>query len=375
MTIKRQLFISNIIMFVATLLATGLIGRLIIFAISGDFFFDGPPERTGFAQRSENSKIELAMSFLVLIFFAVMVSIVSNIISYSITKKITKHLDPLFEGVKQIHNNNLSYRIGYRINNEFRQVCDAFDEMTGKLHEYALQRQKDDENRRELLAGISHDLRTPLTSIRGYIEGLESGVASSPEIRANYWDTVKIKIADLEHIIDQLFLFSKLDMNNLPLEFRQIDIMEAVSDIVEESAAEYAMRGLTIRMEEMPTDASVSADPIWLRNVIINIMENSVKYKNREQGEFVIQAGLTSNSVVLRFIDDGPGVSPEAIPQLFDVFYRADPSRNKKGSGLGLAISAKVIERMGGSIHAELPVQGGLAIVIILPLLQKEAVL
>jgi signal transduction histidine kinase len=106
-----------------------------------------------------------------------------------------------------------------------------------------------------------------------------------------------------------------------------------------------------------------------MRNVICNILENSAQYKAKERGNIEISAAAVNNTVLLRFADDGPGVKHEALENLFNVFYRADPSRNTKGSGLGLAISAKIIERMGGSIHAELPAAGGLAVVITLPLL------
>ena len=161
-------------------------------------------------------------------------------------------------------------------------------------------------------------------------------------------------------------------MNEFPINLRTADIALAISDMIEDSIPEYAARGLDIKIGEMPKKIFVSADVLLLRNVIINILENSVKYKVKEQGQIEISATIVNNDVLLRFADDGPGVQANMLPKLFDVFYRADPSRNKKGSGLGLAINAKIIERMGGNIYAELPSTGGLAIVIKLPLLQGE---
>jgi signal transduction histidine kinase len=117
----------------------------------------------------------------------------------------------------------------------------------------------------------------------------------------------------------------------------------------------------------------VNADYLQLRTVIINILENSVKYKTADNGTLRVNCGVIGDTVEITLTDDGPGVPPEALDKLFDVFYRADPSRNneKKGSGLGLAIAEKTIRHMGGTIHAELPVQGGLAIVIRLPKEEK----
>ena len=107
--------------------------------------------------------------------------------------------------------------------------------------------------------------------------------------------------------------------------------------------------------------------------MIINILENAVKYKTAEVGHVTITCAepAENNEVEIRLADDGPGVPPASLEKLFDVFYRADPSRNKKGSGLGLAISAKIIAKMGGTIRAELPASGGLAIVIVLPLIRQ----
>jgi signal transduction histidine kinase len=244
--------------------------------------------------------------------------------------------------------------------------------MAAELEESTAQRQKDEVSRRTLFAGISHDLCTPLTSIKAYLEGLETGVASTPEMREKYLTKIKNKTADMEHILRQLFLFSKLDMDELPLAMQRVDIFLAISEMIEEVIPEYVLRALTIHLAENHKNVFVLADTIWLRNVVINILENSVRYKTKDQGAIEITASVVDNNAVLCFTDDGPGVPVEALPKLFDVFYRVDPSRSKKGSGLGLAISAKIIGRMGGTVHAEIPSSGGLSVIIELPVLPEE---
>jgi signal transduction histidine kinase len=288
------------------------------------------------------------------------------------TKKIVKPLEPLSKGVRQIYNNNFSFRIDYQNEDEFRPVCDAFNEMAEKLEKSAAQDKKNEVSRRELIAGISHDLRTPLTSIKGCIEGLETGVASTPEMREKYLNIIKNKTSNLEHIIEQLFLFSKLDMEEFPLSMRRVDITLAVSDMIEDLLSEYEKRGLFIRLKEMPKNIYVNADVLIFRNVIINILENSVKYKTMEHGQMEIDIKQIDDYVLLHMTDNGPGVNAYMLPKLFDVFYRTDPSRSKRGSGLGLAISKKIITLMGGNIYAELPENGGLSIVIKLPILKGE---
>lgn len=367
MTIKRRIFVSNIrivMLSFAGFASVALVIRTIFSVLAGI--------------QGNGSAIELMavnkgiVAILIFAFFTIIINIINNIFTYRLTKTIVQPLEPLIEGARQVHDNNFAYRIDYQKDDEFRPVCEAFNEMAARLEASAAQKQKDEVSRRELIAGISHDLRTPLTLIKGYLEGIETGAASTPEIREKYFATIKKRAGDIEHISEQLFLLSKLDMNEFPLTMRHVDVFCAVSDMIEEVIEEYARRGLVIQLTKTHENLLVSADPLWLRNVVINILENSVNYKIKEKGEMKIDAFIVEKFVVLRFSDDGPGVSNEAIPKLFDAFYRTDPSRNKKGSGLGLAISAKIIEYMDGGIFAEPSSLGGLAIIIRLPLLQGD---
>ena len=375
MTIKRRLFFSNIRMVLVTLVSIPLAGRIVGFLLYGIGTRDlDEVKRLHDVHTNEWSvTFEMTMTvwFLGFALFVIFVSVMNSFITHRMTKRIIKPLEPLGEGVRQIHDNNFAYRIDYRGNDEFSPVCEAFNDMAAKLETSMAQRKKDEANRRELIVGISHDLRTPLTSIKGYIEGLETGVASTQEMRKKYFDVIKNKTAVMEHIIEQLFLFSKLDMDEFPLSMRTVNISLALRDMIEDSRAEYASRFLDIQFVEFPENIYVRADVLMLRNVIINILENSVKYKERAQGKMEIHAAVVNDSVLLRLVDDGPGVQADMLPKLFDVFYRCDPSRGTLGSGLGLAISAKIVERMGGKIHAELSADNGLGIVITLPLLQE----
>jgi signal transduction histidine kinase len=371
MTIKRRLFFSNIRMVLITLVSIPFAGRIVGFLLYGT----GARDLDGVRKFHEVRGNELTMTvwFLGFALFVIFISVMNSFITHRMTKRIIEPLEPLGEGVRQIHDNNFTYRIDYRGNDEFTPVCEAFNEMAAKLETSMAQRQKDEANRRELIAGISHDLRTPLTSIKGYLEGLETGIASTREMKEKYLGVIKNKTALMEHIIEQLFLFSKLDMDDFPLAMGPVNISLALIDMIEDSRSEYASRFLEIQCTGFPLNIYVCADVLMLRNVIINILENSVKYKERTRGKMEIRVEVIENSVLLAFVDDGPGVRAEMLPKLFDVFYRGDPARSKLGSGLGLAISAKIVERMGGKIHAELSADKGLGIVITLPLLQEES--
>jgi len=367
MTIKNRLLFSNIRMGFISFCAVGLVAHTIMFLVFGP----GRPATEDWLNLHEalGRDMIITMWVLFLMLSLMLASIINNFFTHRITKNITRPLELLSGGVRQIHANNFSCRIDYKGNDEFRPICDAFNEMAEKLETTTAQREKDETNRRELIAGISHDLRTPLTSIKGCLEGIETGVASCPEMREKYFSIIKNKADALEHIIEQLFLFSKLDMDDFMLDMRRTDITLAVSDMIEDSLAEYEAKGLSIKLVDMPGSTHVFADVLMLRNVIINILENSVRYRTKDHGHMEISATVKNNDVLLCLADDGPGVQADMLPKLFGVFYRADPSRYKQGSGLGLAISAKIVERMGGSIRAELPAGGGLATVIRLPMM------
>ena len=389
MTLKNRLFIANVRAVIIAFAAFTFATRMVMLIMHGTWSPDQQIVDKFF--ESANREIITVIWLLILGFFIIMLSVTNNFFTHRMAKRLIKPLEPLSEGVRQIEAGNLAYRINYRNEDEFRPVCDAFDKMTAKLEESKLAGKKEEANRRELIAGISHDLRTPLTSIKGCVEGIETGVASTPQMREKYLAIIRNKADDMEHIIGQLFLFSKLDMDVFPLNMRRTDLSSAIIDMIDDSGPEYARRRLDIKLTAMPENLYVSADVLMLRNVIINILENSVKYRIKECGSMEISITAENGFVLLRLADNGPGVETEMLSKLFDVFYRTDPSRSKTagtgaaaaGSGLGLAICAKIIERMGGSIYAEHTAEHtaqqtagsteatGLAVVIKLPMLQE----
>ncbi|GMO60795.1 MAG: hypothetical protein Ta2G_20620 [Termitinemataceae bacterium] len=369
MTLKRRLFISNILMIVLPLVLMWILMLfigIVIYGVDG-LYFDMPEgERKQMFDHWQRSG-RLISALMMSIAIAITV-VVNQLLTRNIIKRIMKPLDTLISAARQFSKNNLSFRLDYHANDEFSQVCDTFNKMAQRL-------EKNENNRRELIAGISHDLRTPLTSIKMSIDGIKSGVAATPQQQKKYVEIIENKTADLEHIINQLFLFSKLDLDEFTAQTQVVNCAVMIEDCIDELSLEYERRGLTVAAKKMPPDMYINIDPVLFRRVIINIFENAVKYKTAEKGHIIItcmEKSETKNAKII-LADDGPGVHPESLDKLFDVFYRADLSRNKTGSGLGLAISAKIIAKMRGVIHAELPSSGGLAIVIQLPLVKKDA--
>ena len=294
------------------------------------------------------------------------VYLTNHFIIKSLFARIANPLRELSRGAKQLGEGNLDFRISYSRDDEFTPVCTLFNEMAEKLKELICRTQKDEESRKELIAGISHDLRSPLTSIQAYVEGLEDGVASTPEMRSRYLEVIKTKVRDIDALVSQLFLFSKLDMSDYPADIRVIDLGLFVRSFAERYRLEYEGRGLWIKCCVPDAEFRVKADETLLQRILSNIADNSVRYKKNEEGHLWIEMAENNGTVSLILSDDGPGVGDEEYACLFDVFYKGDKARSNPslGSGLGLAISRKMAERMGGSIHAERSAYGGLAIVI-----------
>lgn len=297
---------------------------------------------------------------LVVVVIVAVVVLINRLLTRMIINRILNPLDTLVYGVHQIRDGNLDYRINYSGKDEFAAVCDDFNEMAQRLMDMVNARQKDDENRRELIAGMSHDLRTPLTSIKAYVEGLEKGVATTHRLRSQYLETIRNKTEDLEHIVAQLFLFSKIDVGDFSLRNKPEDIGAELEKYIEGVAAEYADKGLEIRLDENTHGLMANVDIVQLRSVYTNLLENTVKYggQSRAVGQ-PLTMGVScrgeGDSVVITWEDNGPGVPEQVLERIFDVFYRGDKARSNtsQGSGLGLAISAKLMALMGGEISAE----------------------
>ena len=322
--------------------------------------FGTPGEHAG-----DEVKTAAALSALLILFVIFLSILLTNrFLTRFVFRSVEEPLELLAAGVRRIGEGDLEYRISYSRRDEFAPVCGAFNEMAARLKASVERTRRDEESRKELLAGISHDLRSSLTSIRAYVEGLLDGVARTEEARQRYLRTIRAKAEDIDRLVSQLFLYSRLDLEGAPAETQAIRLDEFAAGFVEETALDSRIRGLEVSADHL-APVTVFADPAQLHRVLSNILENSIKYKVKEKGRLWITVEEDGRMVLA---DDGPGVPEEALPKLFDVFYRSDPARKNPagGSGLGLAIAAKAVRGMGGAIRACGGPGGGLAIEITL---------
>ncbi|WP_459476824.1 ATP-binding protein [Clostridium saccharoperbutylacetonicum] len=318
--------------------------------------------------KSEMSKFIISYIVLVIIISLIVVTITNAILSSKIYKKLIVPLELLSYGSEQIKNGNLDFEMNYDSDDEFDQVCGDFNEMRMRLKDSVEMQLKYEENRKQLVVGISHDLRTPLTAIKGYVEGLRDGVASTPEKQKKYLDTIYTKACDMDALVDSLFLFSKLDTGQFPFNFNIVNVNEYLRDFFKCAKKEFYGKDVEISfLSECDTSTEVKLDPQEMYRVLLNILDNSVKYNKNRKLKIEISLYDKGDLIELILSDNGSGVQEEDIPKLFLSFYRGDASRTKpnEGSGLGLAIAKHIIEAHDGQIIAYN--KEGLSIKIILP--------
>lgn len=275
---------------------------------------------------------------------------------------ISQPLDILVEGVERIRSGDLESPICYEEPDEFKAACDAVDLMAAKLKASLDAEQRRQQSSKELIAGMSHDLKSPLTSIRAYTEALREGVAETPEMQKKYLDTICVKENEMENMLARLMEFSKLELSEYPAHSECFDLKPELCRIIGDIAPD-----ADIRTDRLGS-ALVTADRAQLRRIVENVIGNGIKYCGA--GVMIdISSQSVGDLVRIKFADNGDGVPDEALPKLFDLFYRTDPARAEtgSGSGLGLAIVRRAAEQMGGSAFAERSEYGGLCIVIDLP--------
>ena len=230
-----------------------------------------------------------------------------------------------------------------------------FEQMRRHLKENAEEKMKYDSDSKVLISNISHDLKTPITAIKGYCEGIMDGVASSPEKLDKYVRTIYNKANDMANLIDELSIYSKIDTNRIPYNFTQIHVDDYFRDCADELRMDLESKNIDLTYYNyLDEDAVIIGDAEQLKRVVNNIVSNSVKYLDKKKGIINIRIRDAGDFVQIELEDNGSGIAKKDLPYIFDRFFRADASRNSStgGSGIGLSIVKKIIEYHGGRILA-----------------------
>ena len=264
-------------------------------------------------------------------------------------------LKKLKEATQNIKEGNLDFVLDVEGTDEFSELCRDFEEMRRRLKESAEEKIAMDKENKELISNISHDLKTPITAVKGYVEGIMDGVADTPEKIDRYVKTIYNKTNEMDHLINELTFYSKIDTNRIPYTFSKLNVEDYFSDCAEEVGLELETRGIELVYANYVEDnVQVIADGEQIRRVIHNVISNAIKYMDKPKGIIQIRIKDVGDFIQVEIEDNGKGIAAKDLPSIFDRFYRTDVSRNssKGGSGIGLSIVKKILEDHGGKVWA-----------------------
>ena len=272
-----------------------------------------------------------------------------------IYRSIAVPLVKLRKATRNIKEGNLDFVLEVEGNDEFSQLCQDFEEMRKRLKESTEEKILMDKENKELISNISHDLKTPITAVKGYVEGIMDGVADTPEKMDKYIKTIYNKAIDMDRLINELTTYSGIDNNRIPYNFHRINVADYFGDCVEEVGLDLEQRGIKLNYSNLVSpDTVVIADPEQMKKVINNIISNSVKYMDKPDGHIDIRILDEVDAIRVEIEDNGKGIAQKDLQKIFERFYRTDASRNSAqgGSGIGLSIVKKIIEDHGGYVWA-----------------------
>ena len=272
-----------------------------------------------------------------------------------IYRSIAVPLVKLKKATQNIKEGNLDFVLEVEGKDEFSQLCRDFEEMRKRLKESTEEKILMDKENKELISNISHDLKTPITAVKGYVEGIMDGVADTPEKMDRYVRTIYNKTNEMDHLINELTFYSKIDTNRIPYTFSKLNVEDYFSDCAEELGLEMETRGIElVYANYVEKDVQVIADGEQIRRVIHNIVSNAIKYMEKPKGIIQLRVKDVGDFIQVEIEDNGKGIAAKDLPYIFDRFYRTDVSRNssKGGSGIGLSIVKKIMEDHGGKVWA-----------------------
>lgn len=344
MSIKQRLILSNIGMIVLP-----IVGFLLVEIVLGYFMF------VLFNGSLEGTDLQWFIN-LRFISIIIILAVTNGLLTYFVSRSIIKPIRRLTLSARKIREGDLEFSIATNKKDELGELSNTFEAMRLSLKQAKEDQSRYERNRQELIASISHDLSTPLTSIKGYVKGIQDGVANTPEKLERYMDIIDKTADDMDGLIDNLFRYSKLDIEQISFKFEEVDLYSFFTDFVDELAFDLETeKGMAVLKAAKNDDYIVKADREQLRRVVTNIVQNSLKYMNKDYKKIVVFLKSGPHHVKIEMKDNGGGIAKQDIPHIFESFYRTDASRNSStgGSGLGLAIVKKIIEEHGGTIWAD----------------------
>jgi len=320
-----------------------------------DFLFEDGSEGSIFIVTPVKERFSKSFLLDMVVAIVLILIFTAYILIQWILKSVFMPIRNLNSAMHEIAQGNLDCSLTTDEKGEFGDLFRNYEDMRLRLKESIEEKSHGEQQNRELISNISHDLKTPITAIKGYVEGLMDGVANTPEKIDKYLHTIYNKANDMDRLINELTFYSGIDSNRIPYNFHRINVNEYFRDCIEEIGFELESENIRLNYSNaVEPGTRVIADPEQLRRVINNIIGNSIKYMDKPQGVIDIRILDEIDSIRVEIEDNGKGIPAKDLSNIFERFFRTDTSRNssKGGSGIGLSIVKKIIEDHGGYIWA-----------------------
>ena len=310
---------------------------------------------------------DLALASVLLVF----ASGISVSFGYLLSSSLTRALRAIVDAAQTLSRGDFTARVPVTGRDEVARLSLAFNDMAGQLEQAQAEAARLESARREFVAWVSHDLRTPLSALRAMVDAMADGVVSDPETVARYLDLCQKELDRMRDLIDDLFQLAQLDAGHLELTLEVCSLADLISDTLGGAAPKAAARGVAVSGEVDPAVDPVYIAPRQIGRVLRNLLDNALHH-TAEGGKIDLQARVLDGVVSVTVQDSGEGIRPEDLPRVFERFYRGEASRTRDGfdsggAGLGLAIAKGFVEAHGGRIWAQSELGRGTAVSFTLP--------
>lgn len=385
MSMKKKFIISNVIMLVAPLVLIALITLVIIISFVLSYHISdtninlwdllNPNKLISLIGGTLEKEPSTAKYVYLWIFLSAIITIATNMVnSVILLSSIRTPVLDLTKAVERMKKGDMDVYIMRTDAEEIDTLCVAFDEMRMQLKQTRALEQKHIEQRRMLLANLSHDLRTPITSIKGYVQGIQDGIADTPEKLDRYLSTIYAKAVVIEEMVNNLSMLTNLETGDLKFEFELGDVNELLRQLADEYRLDIGNNNIRFNLNLADKPAVIKVDNQKMRRVFTNLIENAIKYRKDENSCISISSVFENKGILICVEDNGIGIKAGDMDRIFDGFFRSDPARNLniKGSGLGLGIAKQIVEKHGGKIWAKSEIDKGTAMFVFLPVRDTE---
>ncbi|WP_175438258.1 HAMP domain-containing sensor histidine kinase [Fusibacter sp. 3D3] len=285
-----------------------------------------------------------------------------------ITKYIFEPISEMKKAAEQIKTGNLNYPIQFTEGNEIGEFCKEFDKMRIRLKDTILEQHELEKRRKRLIASITHDLRTPLTSIKGYVEALQDGIVKDKETYDKYLATINEKSDLLNHLIDDLSVYTKQELGEFTLNIERIHSGRLLNNYFNHKQYDFKYSDIELVLKKPFISTYINVDPYRMTQILDNLLSNAKKYARTQ---IIVSTKVIQYHLRISVQDDGEGIPEDFIQNLFDPFFMVNKKKDQKekgGSGLGLAIVKQLTEAHDGEILVESVLDHGTTFTIEIPI-------